>query len=320
MEKLWKYIENQFVTATRNSFKKALKLSNYHDAALLKAKNSDPVFVPLYDRYHPLHLKYVSSFSAWQSAGGGREGETLNVKQLLDAALLKLDDWDVDIQVVYKKTTPRYKAIFNNGRKPFNEGGLDSRINAFNTLSVNIGIDPALAAVKALIDTTYTALDNARDEQEGAKGDTVVSSGKVNTDRIAIMNMQYRNLGWVMDNMFDNLETIAAALFDQETLRTKQQKEFNGTLAPLENKAVCTRTLLADDGLHLKVDGDGAVAFYLGTQVNATDSTAVIIAANDDQKIVAAAFGITDYGTHRFLTAVNQSNLVSTHYLVELIG
>ncbi len=286
MEQEWKYLTNQFEIATRDSFKKALKLSNYHDSALFMAKNSDPVFQVLYDRYHPLHINYTNSYSNWQSIGGGREGDTLNVNQQLDLALLKIDDWDVAIQVVYKKNTPRYKAIFPNGRKPFNEGGLDSRINAFLTLSINIGLDAALTAVKAEVDATYSVLDTARDEQEGAKADTTVGSGKVNTDRIAAMNMQYRNTGWVMDNMFDNRFTVADALFDEETLRKNLQTIFTGTLHPEEKRAVLTRTLLPDDGMHIKIEGEGAVAFYLASQKNGTDSTPVIAAANGDIKII----------------------------------
>lgn len=318
MEKPWKYVENQFITATRSSLKKALKLSNYHDAALFKVQANDPAVVPIYNRYHPLHLAFTLSYSEWKSAGGGREGETLNVKQLLNAALLQLDDWDVDIQVVYKKTTPRYKAIFNDGRKPFNDGGLDSRINAFQTLALNIGPDAALVAVRNEVLATYALLNDARNAQEGAKVGTVAGSGQANVDRVAAMNMQYRDLGWFMDNYFDQIETAAAMVFDQETLRANQQMEFNGTLSPNENKAVCVRTLLEDDELRLRVEGDAAVAFYLATTANGIDSTPVIVDAHGDQTIEAAAFGITDYGNHRYITAVNHSASVSTHYKLDL--
>jgi hypothetical protein len=34
--------------------------------------------------------------------------------------------------------------------------------------------------------------------------------------------------------------------------------------------------------------------------------------------ITTAAFGVTNYGTHRYLTAVN-SHLVELHYVVELL-
>ncbi len=313
----WKYLDNQFAVATRNNYKKALKLSNYHDAALQLAAATDPVFVPIRDRYHPLHLIYVNKYTTWKSAGGVQEGGTLNLEQLLTTAVQKISDWDVTIQVVYKKTTPRYKTIFPNGRKPFNKGGLDSRINAFNELSANIGADAALAAVKTEVDATYTLLDNARDQQEGAKGDIKVSSGGVNTARLDIMNMQYRNMAFVLDNFFANRQTICEALFDLPTLRENEQRTFTGTLSIAENEAVLVHTFMADDEIRLKLNGDGPVSFYLGSTAGATDSTAIIRTTNQDLKALAADFGITDYHLHRYLTAVNNSG-VETHYLVEV--
>ena len=74
----WKYIDNQFLIATRNNFLKALKISNYHDAALLMAQANEPLFIPIYTRYHPLHMQFVQKYNDWKSGGGSQEGETLN--------------------------------------------------------------------------------------------------------------------------------------------------------------------------------------------------------------------------------------------------
>lgn len=187
MELNWKYIDNQFLVATRDNFLKALKLSNYHDSALLMAQTNNPVFNPIYNRYHTLHLNFVQKYNDWKSQGGSQEGETLIVSQQLTIAYAKIDAWDVAIQVVYPKTTPRYKSIFPNGRKPFNQSGITSRVNAYQTLSQNIGADPALLTVKAEVDATYLILDTARDQQEGAKASTKFDSAGVDNARIAIM-------------------------------------------------------------------------------------------------------------------------------------
>ena len=318
MEKAFKYLDNQFANATRDNYKRALKLSNYHDAALAGASVHEPLLLPIYTRYSIVHLEYVNRYNVWKSAGGAQTGETLNVKQLLQIAMDKLNDWDVRIQAVYAKTTPRYKAIFSQGRKPFNKGGLDSRINAFETLSKNIGTDVALAAVKGEIDSTYSGLDGARDTQEVAKGSTKYDSSEVNLARLAAMNMQYRDLGFCMDNFFDKLEGIVNGLFDLEILRQHQQTIFTGTLDPSENEAVLIHTFLADDELRLKNKGDAPIAFYLSNVHNGTNSTAVTVAPQLETTIQAAAFGIADYGTYRYLTAVNQSIADATSYLIEL--
>lgn len=319
MERQWKYIENQFEITTLDNYKKALKLSNYHDASLRVASLTEPLLVPIYNRYHLLHDPFNLGYDQWKSAGGFQESQTENVKQLMATALTDLDTWDVQIQVVYGKTTVRYKAIFPNGRKPFNSGSINDRINAFNTLSLNIGADPALAAVKALVDATYTALDGAHDAQEASIGTTKAESAQVEVARIAAMNMQYRDLGFVMDTYFDRLEEMAARLFDQETLRGHTQTLFTGALGFNETKPVFIRTLLADDELRLKSNGNADIKFYLASSSGAINSDPVTVLANQENIIRISAFNVPDYGTHRFLTAVNQSASETTQYIVEIL-
>lgn len=313
----WKYLDNQFAVATRDNYKKALVLSNYHDAALQAAGLGDPALLIIYNRYHPLHVTYVSKYTQWKNAGGTQGGDTLSLEQLLTTASGNLADWDIAIQVIYKKGTPRYKTLFPKGRKVFNKGALDSRINAYNELSNAMGTDPALATIKAAVDATYTALDTARDMQEGAKGDVKIGSGSVNTARLAVMNMQYRDMGFVIDNYFDYRQTLCEALFDLATLRESEQRRFTGTLSIGETEGVLVHTFTEDDVIRLKVDGEGPVSFYLGSSAGATDSTAVIRTTNQDEDAKANFFGVTDYHTHRYLTAVNNSG-VETHYLVEI--
>lgn len=318
MELLWKYVEDQFQRATKTSYSKALKLSNYHDSALHIAASHDPIFQPLHDRYHLLHQNFIQKYNEWVSAGGSQSGKTLNVKQQLKIAKDKFDVWNGAIQAVYPKTSPEYKAILPNGRKPFYKGGVDKNINAFNILSMNIGADPSLAAVRAEVDATYLLLDTARDNQEGAKAEKKHGSGNVETARIAIMSMQYRNAGWVMDNMYDTRITLCEAMFDLLTLRDKQQSHFTASLGISENKPILVRTFIATDVLRLKLDGDGPVVFYLASTQGGTDSTPITRNSNQDMKATISEFNVPDYGTHRHLTAINQSGVV-THIVVDVM-
>ena len=62
MELIWHYLVNQFLNATVGNYKKALKLSNYHDAYLKKMMDEhpgDPDWATLYNRYHNFHQMYV---------------------------------------------------------------------------------------------------------------------------------------------------------------------------------------------------------------------------------------------------------------------
>ncbi len=318
MDMNWKYLDNQFLVETEDNYKKTVKLSNYHDAVLNVAKVSQPLLVAIYNRYHPLHQTLVTEYNAWKNAGGSQEGQTLNVQQQLDLAVGKLNGWDARVQIVFAKGTPNYLSIFPNGRKPFTKGSIDNRINAFDTLALALTPHVALASVKTEVAATYVILDGARDTQEGAKGTTKTGSGLVEAARVAAMKMQYRNLGFCMDN-FSEQPMYIESLFDVATLRDKQQTEFTGMLDPLENEAVFVRTLLADDELKLKSNGNAKIRFYLATTAGGTDSDFIEVNENETRIITISEFNITDYGTHRHLTAINQSNAEETQYIVEIM-
>ena len=317
MERIWHYLDNSFLVVGERSYKRALIISNYHEAALVAAILNDPDLEPLGLRYTPLHNNLVKEYNTWKNAGGQQSGSTLNLDQLMALVYGKLDNWEPRIQVVHPKSTPRYKEIFPNGRKPFTKGKIDERIEAVNTLQTNIGTDAALVAVHTEVATYYTDLDTARDQQSGKKGGKKTGSLVLSTAIEAAMVMQYRNLGALIDK-FGETPELVAPFFDVQTIRERDQRVFTGTLDPSENEAVLKHTFLADDELRLKIEGNGNARFYLGSTDNATNSNYIEIIGNHEQTITLSQFGVTDYHAHRFLTVVNQSITEKLKYLVEV--
>jgi hypothetical protein len=320
MEKIWHYLDNQFVNIGERSFKKALIISNYHDAVLETAATNpptpDPDMVFMYNRYHPLHEDLLAAYSDWQSKGGTQEGATLDLDQLLGLMTAKLDNWDARVQVVHAKNTGRYRTIFKDGRTPFRQGGKDARIEAVQSLSKAIGDEAPLATIKTEVDAYYAQLVDARKLQSGAKALTKSMSSGLEEAILAAMKMQYRNLGFLM-NKEENPDAIAI-FFDTATIRERDQRIYTGTLDPLENEAVLIHTFMADDEIRLKADGNAPVKFYLGTTPNNTDGNGITVEANQEITIPAKEFNPIDYATHRYLTAVNQTDNTTTKYLVEL--
>jgi hypothetical protein len=328
MEIIWHYLVNQFLNATRTSYKKAFKLSNYHDAYLLKMKTEnpgDPDWATLYDRYHLLHLSLVTAYNTWVAAGGQQEGQTLNLDQMLTLLITRMGTWDSMVQVVpgFEKGSANYTAIFPQGRKPFYTGGKTARVNAVAALAEAMGAYPALADVEALVSDFATQIGNARDTQEGAKGTTKGASLDVESKRVAAMTGQYQNLGFLIDKLTSTPEAIAP-FFDLNVLRESSQVRFTGTLDPDETERVLIHTFAADDELRLEATAapgtpaGTAIRLYLATTPGGTDSSPVAVEANAAPITIAAAqFGILDYATHRYLTAVN-SNTIEVHYVIEL--
>jgi hypothetical protein len=304
----WKYLQNQFLTATKANFKMALKLSNYHDAALKTALDNDPAhpdYLLLYNRYHPVHLEYVAVYTEWKNAGGQQEGQTLNVSQLLTLLKTKVNKWDNKIQETFETTTPSYKAIFPNAHYPFNSGGITSRIVAVQTLSLALAPHAALAAVKLEVDAFYILLDLARDTQEGAKGSTKSMSDTVDDARVIAMNMQYQNVGYFI-NMSPTNTGMIAPFYELLILRRHLQVLFAGTLESNETEAVLTHTFTDDDQMRVSLDGIGTATLYLSSTPGGINSTGVVITGSaGDQIITMSQFAPASYGTHRYLTFVN---------------
>lgn len=321
MIKTWQYLSNQFENVTQKNYKKSVKISNYHDAALKLNAEAEPLLIPIYEGYHPLHQALVSEYNKWKSAGGRQEGQTLNLEQRLDLAYSKMQFWDISIQgngAAFIKGSPNYLTIFMNGRKPFTQGSLEDRINAYDTLAKNMEPFAPLASIMAEVAATYIMLDNARDAQLGAKGILKTGSGKVEAARKEAMTMQWRNLGFAMYTFWDKPKYIES-MFDVQTLRESRQRIFTGTLDPAENEAVLIHTFLNDDELRLKNNGNATINFYLATTANGMDSTAIAIVAHTEVVVEVSRFGAINFATHRFLTAVNQSPTVATHYEVEVL-
>ena len=313
----WQYTEDQFLNATKGSYRLAVQLSNFHDARLSLLKDTIAALVPIYTRYHAAHLALVQAYNDWKNKEGDQVGKTETLKQAFKGTYDQMPQIDRDIQVVFLPKTPEYKGIFAEGKKPFTKGKIDDRVNAWDTLGKRLAPYAALAAVKAEVDGFYDALDTLRDNQEGAKGSVKSGSGNVDATRMAAMTMQWRDVGFAIDQFWNDIPFIES-MFDLESLRTRPQTKFTATLAPSENKAVATHTFLSNDKLRLKNTALGTMRFYLATTVNGTNSTFVEVTAGQNITIDISAFGISDYSTHRFLTAVNQSATDEAKYLVEI--
>lgn len=333
MEIIWHYLINQFLSATAGNYKKMLKLSNYHDAYLLKMMTdnpADPDWNLLYNRYHPYHEVYNTEYTKWKTAGGIQKGQTLNLDQLLILLISKVSKWDVQLQNIsgFEKGTTNYTTIFPQGHKPLTKGAKTARINAVKVLGENMTsfalTNPAIAIIKSEVDTYYTNIDTARDTQEGAKGGTQQKSEELELKRKAVGTEQYRDLGFLI-NKGAEVPLMIAPFFELQILREHDQVVFTGILDANENEAILIHSFVSDDELELEITGGTSVptslqiAFYLATTPGGTNSTPVYVQVNNGKLLIqASAFGITNWGTHRHLTAINNSGS-EVHYKVELL-
>jgi len=259
---IWIYLINPILNATAGNYHKALKISTLHDSALL-AGSADSFISDLYDLYHPIHLAFVAAFNAWEAQEGDKEGETLNLSQLLKLlSNTKIINWDIAIMPVFKPKTPEYKKLFPNGHSIFQSGKQEDRIEAVKALSINIGSNVALAAVKADIVATYNQLQAANTTQKGSKTQTGTLSKKVEEARVAMSVAQYADLGSFIAQYAANPTSIAD-YFDIESIRRHHQVYFEGHIKPLSYKVICKHTFGVDDLVKIINIGNTDLIFYL---------------------------------------------------------
>ena len=108
MELAWKYIDDQFELDTRDSTNRAVILSNFHDNTLSALSTKYPLLLPLYNRYHPLHVNLINCHNKLISSGGLQQGDRLTVLQdYATAKLFLTEEWMPVILGLHKKSSPR---------------------------------------------------------------------------------------------------------------------------------------------------------------------------------------------------------------------
>lgn len=322
MKKIWQYILNPFFNSTKNSFRKAMIMSTYHDAALKQKTLDFPLdtdWTLLYDRYHPLHLAFKAAYNAWISSGGTLRAFTLTLKQLFKMIPGKLDLWISMTIPSYPKGSPMYDSMFKN-RKPYTKGKTDPKIQALDSLSTTIGGNVPLHPVQVLVDATYTEMNDARNAQTGGKSTQGTVSELVESTMDACNVMAYGDLGFLMNKNRENPE-LTAPLFDLETLRSSVQTFFTRKMKANMISPIVERTLMSTDKMRFKLHGVGVptdkVTMYLASTPNGIDSTPVVGMLNIDKVIEASAFGVADYSVNKYLVAVTTSNSATIKLLIE---
>jgi hypothetical protein len=234
----WHYLQNQFDNATDGSFRLMLTVTNDHYAKL-QAQQADADILALLNRTQPVHEGYLDQYSAWKSSEGLYKAATDATEALLEQLSSTLArQWDTAIMVQYDKGTSEHTALLPNGRIPFQQGTRDERVAAVKTLGLTLADFAPLAALKVLVDDFHTTLKDARDAQQSKEQLADQQRTDMETARLAIAVMQYRNLGSLIDK-FGATPDQVFNYFEVSLLQRKATdtpptvEEFSGTVGPM---------------------------------------------------------------------------------------
>jgi hypothetical protein len=316
MKKNWVYASNIILNVTKGSYTLAMQISAYHDSELFAQLGTDPKIDAMYADYHPKHLLYKAAYDEWVAQGGLQKGQTLNLKQLLLLlSSVKADAFERAVKDVYDKDSPEFMSLFPYGRKPFQAGKQLDRISAVQALLLAIGTDVSLAALKAVIQTFYTQLDNAYIAQKGSKGKTKTKSTEVELARVEMSEYQFANIGGLIQLYFKTPDLIEP-FFDLEGIRNHKQLIYIGSIDKGSMKNIFVHTFAATDMITFTSSQDGLL--NLSNSATAASGTKINFIANIPIAIAISSFEV-DFKVNRFLNATNFSLTADAQYKLELM-
>lgn len=313
----WIHTINPFAVATRTSKRKMLILISDHSSRL-QAGVANPVINSLYNRTAPVKLAFSIKYSAWELANGLWKAETARINAgLKDLSSNKIEDWDIRIQGVFRQGSPDYISLLPNRRIPFQEGTMDDRIAAVNTLGNALGLYPAqpvLVTLKAEVDAYYTDLLDKRNVQQQKEGVTKTASDELEAARMDCAVIMFQNLGILIDTYPTQPELITN-YYQMDLLQdtSDNSEEYTGTLAPSEFKnAVPAGKVTQQSNLYIKNTGSSAIMIGLSDTPHGFSSLTEILQPGDDVTITDELPELTAY----YINVQNQSGSTEGAYQI----
>jgi hypothetical protein len=287
MRRIWFFLQNVFDNCTKGNFIKMLGISTQHYNSI-NANAGDAFFDTLIAAYEPTHQWYVDAYNAWYASGGTHEGGTATMEQLIaDLSSTHIETWDIAIQGVYRKGTPQYIAWLPDGRKPFQSGSIESRINAVAALALAMGVPPLpLAATLVDINAKHAALVAARATQQGEITDTGEFSTELETARLNCAEDLYGNLGLLMNHFKETPEAIAG-YFNLELIRSHVQRDFSAQVAESAEHFIAKRTVEPDAQARLINTGPTTLRFWIANEKNDPVGAKFIDVAPMEEEVTA---------------------------------
>lgn len=278
---VWHYAQNQFESSTRGSFKRMNTISADHDSKL-GAQVADAEIQTLYDFYHPLHLDYTTKYQSWLTSSALYRGATLSFEnKLAELGGDTIENFDIRIQVKYKRDSPEYIALLPNYRKPFQTGTYESRLAALGSLAEAIGTDADLADVKTEIETFHTEALALRNTQQGKEGLVAQKSSDLEEARIAAAEGMYYTLAGLMQKFYQDRSEIER-FYDLALIRdtggsADEPEIVEGTVAAGTTETTVAGPYEAPNGLTLVNTGTVPLTFCETTDAEAACTTGFVL-------------------------------------------
>jgi hypothetical protein len=316
----WIFLSNTFFVQTQESMKNALSLAQDH-LAKLTASESDATIATLKANYLPAHNNFVTAYNLLQSKLGLYKGKTQTTEEALEElSQVKINEWRGQVFPIYNEGTANATAIFPQGRRPFQQGTYEQRIEAvaalYNTLAT-FTTEPALINLGDIVQSYYNNLLAVRALQQNDEGSTNVLRENLRLAHINLCNALYANLGGLMQKYATNTDAIAG-FFDLSLLRDTGLEVLTNIEGNIEPNAMLNLGLLPDEGTVIRFENKTDVPLEIGLSENGSTYSGNTTTLGSAGTIEIKIADLNSVGNLILLR--NQSNSVTGSYKVQVLG
>ena len=312
------FADNFILNGVRGSLVKAIKVANYHYNALVGAAASDPFYIPLREEFKPTRVALLAITGEKGTDTAQRIGDTLDLDTLLkQLGARKIESWEPTIRAKYNSKSVIYKTIFPQGRKPFQQGKKDIKIEAVNQLQLILLNYPEFATTQAEVLAFYEDLTKARSFQEGKKQEIGSDRGTEDAAIEAMCLIHFKNHGLIISHTPDNPQNIASFIDVQTLQRPATANHTTGIVGSDTLKKIWSRKWKNGATLKLTNNGDVALRFFLSDKSGKDYPNAgITVQPNQNIQVPVMSLGPDSF---KFLLVVNLDLDQSGLYEVELL-
>jgi hypothetical protein len=235
----WDITTNLFETTTRRRFAVMDTLIRDHAArcaAHAGRETRDPELATISARATAACTSWEIAYLHWRTSRSTQRGRTHGVRELLkDLRGKRIALWQVMVQNTeidqrsWLKGTPGFASLFPAGRRPFQQGSIDSRIAAVATLAGRLAQIPSMAPVTLLVRTFLDEVTNARRSQQHEGSSREMRAAAVEVQRCAAALVLYKNMARLMEK-YAEAPNLILTFFDLTDL--KKPPRGTGAAAP----------------------------------------------------------------------------------------
>ncbi|MCC6186823.1 MAG: hypothetical protein IT256_06700 [Chitinophagaceae bacterium] len=313
----WIYLQNSFESSTVNSYRNCQKIA-HHTLIALHGQISNPFFATLHAELQPFVQAYGQAYLDWAGQKGKQKSRTISLQRLLkELRNSKIQEWDIQIQQLYRQRSMEYIRLLPYRRVPFQKGSQGDIISSVGALVLMLQAIPALAATLQDVAAFYDKLQIANGQQLQNKSSTKQYSTAVEHARVAVCTELYAVLGALM-RYYKGRPQSVATFFDTKTIRRHEQSRYQRGIKAGMSRLVLTHTFLPGDALRIVNRGGTELVFWLGATAQAAVGQPVVrVAPMAELHFLAADLG--DVAMHRFLKVQNLSAVQDGAYTLQLL-